>query len=192
MVRFGLVGIGRDGELDIPDRLRWLVTAPGEGDIDVTRLLLDVASSSDLEWPDFDHVADDRDHIETLVKDALDSNAPGINILLYGPLGTGKTEFCKVLVGRVGATLYSVGETDEEGYEPSRGERLQDLRLAQRLLADDRRSLLLFDEMEDVLEDSVGGFGFFGPPFPLTSRRTPRKSSCTGCWNKRRRSPCGP
>ena len=165
LVRSGLIGIVHNGELGIHDRLLRLICAPGEGEVDVTSLLLDVASLSDLEWSDFDHVASDRDHIETLVKGALDSNASGINILIYGPPGTGKTEFCKVLAGRLGATLYSVGETDEEGYEPSRGERLQDLRLAQRLLADDRRSLLLFDEMEDLLEDPVGGFGFFGSHF---------------------------
>ena len=37
------------------------------------------------------------------------------------------------------------------GREPSRHERLQELWLAQRLLAEYRRSILLFDEMEDLL-----------------------------------------
>ena len=58
-----------------------------------------------------------------------------MNVLLYGPPGTGKTEFCKVLAERLGVTLYSVGEADDDGDEPSRSERLQELRLAQRLLA---------------------------------------------------------
>ena len=60
-------------------------------------------------------------------------------------------------------TLYSVGEADDDGDEPSRKQRLQELRLAQRLIANNSGSLLLFDEMEDLLEDSFGGFGMFGP-----------------------------
>ena len=70
--------------------------------------------------------------------------------------GTGKTEFCKTLAARLGAPLYSVGESDDSGGEPSRHERMQELRLAQRLLAGDRRSLLLFDEMEDLLSGPQG------------------------------------
>ena len=86
-----------------------------------------------------------------------------MNILLYGPPGTGKTEFCKVLAERLGVTLYSVGEADDDGEEPSRRERLQELRLAQRLVSRDGRSLLLFDEMEDLLSDStIGGLSLFG------------------------------
>ena len=163
LIRSGLVSIDNDGDFAIPGRLRRLATAPGNGNIDVTRLLLNVASPGDLEWSDFDHVADARDHVEKLVKGALDSGSPGVNVLLYGPPGTGKTEFCKTLAARLGATLYSVGEADDDGDEPSRGERLQELRLAQRLIANNRRALLLFDEMEDLLESSFGGFGLFGP-----------------------------
>ena len=59
-----------------------------------------------------------------------------------------------MLAERLGVTLYSVGEADDDGDEPSRRERLQELRLAQRLLARNRGSLLLFDEMEDLLSDS--------------------------------------
>ena len=88
-----------------------------------------------------------------------------MNILLYGPPGTGKTEFCKVLAERLGVTLYRVGEADDDGDEPSRGERLQELRLAQRLLARDGRSLLLFDEMEDLLSEGHAGLSLFGQPF---------------------------
>ena len=166
LVRTGLVAVDGDGNPKTIRRLRQLVTAPGDSDIDVTHLLLDVASSGDLEWSDFDHAAGDRDHVEMLARGALDSGAPGVNILLHGPPGTGKTEFCKVLARRLGVTLYSVGETDEDGDEPSRTERLQEFKLAQHLLANNRRSLLLFDEMEDLLEGSSWNYGVMGwrPP----------------------------
>ena len=135
LVRSGLVSIDSDGDLTLVGRLLRLATVPGDSSIDVTHLLLGTASASDLEWSDFDHVTADRDHVERLMKGALDSGASGVNVLLYGLPGTGKTQFCKVLAERLGVTLFSVGESDDDGNEPARGERLQELRLAQRLLA---------------------------------------------------------
>ena len=64
LVRSGLVSMDNDGDLAIPPRLRRLATAPGDGRIDVTRLLLDVTPPADLEWTDFNHIAADRDHVE--------------------------------------------------------------------------------------------------------------------------------
>ena len=171
LVSSGLVSIDGDGDVTIVDRLRRLATVPGSAGLDASRLLLDAATASELEWSDFDHIAAGRDHIERLIQGALRTSAPGVNILLYGPPGTGKTEFCKVLAERLGVTLYSVGEADDDGDEPSRSERLQELRLAQRLLARNRGSLLLFDEMEDLLSGSVSsGLSLFGQPFLVGGR----------------------
>ena len=162
LVRTGLVSIDDDGEVKAIDRLARLAFAPAGAGLDANGLLFDAAPPGELGWSDFDHVAGDRDHVERLLKGALDSSAEGVNILLYGPPGTGKTEFCKTVAERLGVTLYSVGEADGDGREPSRRERMQELRLAQRLLAQDRRSLLLFDEMEDLLEDGGPEFDFLG------------------------------
>lgn len=170
LVRSGLVHVDRDGDPEVVGRLHRLATVPRNDSHDVNRLLLDTAPASDLEWRDFDHVAGSRDHLERVLKGALENGAPGVNILLHGPPGTGKTEFCKVLAARLGVTLYSVGETDEEGEEPSRGERLKELRLAQRLLAREHRSLLLFDEMEDLLADRFPGLSIFESSFTSRSR----------------------
>ena len=174
LIRSGLVCIDSDdGDLTLVNRLHRLATIPGGPGLDVNRLLLGEASPSELEWSDFDHIGHDRDHIERLLKGALDTGEPGVNVLLYGPPGTGKTEFCKVLAERLGVDLHSVGEADEDGDEPTRNERLQELRLAQRLIARGRRSLLLFDEMEDLLSGSFASLGMFGgllSPGPRGSR----------------------
>ena len=162
LVRSGLVLVDSDGDLHVVSRLNRVASAPGGAGLDVHCLLLDAAPGSDLEWSDFDHVARDRDHIERVLEGALESGAPGVNILLYGAPGTGKTEFCKVLAERLGVSLYTVGESDEKGEEPMRGERLQELRLAQRLLTGHRGSILLFDEMEDLLSESFPGWAFTG------------------------------
>ena len=163
LVRSGLVSVENDGDITSVDRLVRLASAPSNSDLDVCRLLLDAATPGELEWADFDHVAEERDHIEKLVKGALSTGTPGINILVYGPPGTGKTEFCKTLAARLGANLYSIGEVDSDDDEPSRKERLQELRLAQRLLAPGHGSILLFDEMEDILSDPNSGWRLFSP-----------------------------
>ena len=163
LVKSGLVSVDDDGDIRAVNRLLRLVSVPDDSDLDVCSLLLDTATPGELEWADFDHVAEERDHIEKLVKGALSTGTPGVNILVYGPPGTGKTEFCKTLAARLGVNLYSVGEEDERGRDPDRRERLQELRLAQRLLSPGRGSILLFDEMEDVLSDPSSSWMSFSP-----------------------------
>ena len=156
LVTSGLVSIDDEGEVSLISqlaRLHWLPKVAGS---DVRRLLLGEAGPTELRWSDFDHVAGDRDYLERILNGALRTGQKGVNVLVYGPPGTGKTEFCKTLAARLKAQLYVVGESDSEGGEPCRGERLQELRFAQRLLAGDRRSILLFDEMEDLLSMEGG------------------------------------
>ena len=158
LVCSGLVSVDEDGDITLIGRLSRLVRLGADVGTDVHRLLLDPAHPSELEWTDFDHIAQDRDHVERLLGGAFERGAEGVNVLIHGPPGTGKTEFCKVLARRLGVTLYSVGEADENGGEPSRGERLAELRLTQRLLAGGQESMLLFDEMDDLLSAPGGGY----------------------------------
>ena len=165
LIRTGLVQVEDDQDMSCASRLNRLVSETAGG-VDVRELLLGGRRESDLEWSDFDHLGRARDDVEQLLRGALDEGARGVNILMYGPPGTGKTEFCRVLASRLGVDLFSVGEADERGDEPSRRERLSELRLAQSLLGDDERAVLLFDEMEDLLSNPP----FFESAFSLMRR----------------------
>ena len=154
LVQTGIVSVDEDGELEVLSRLKCLAYEPTNSTRQIQQMLFEEAPSSELEWQDFDHVSSGRDHIEQLIVGALKTGVKGVNILIHGPPGTGKTEFCRTLAQRLGINLFSVGESDEHGREPSRSERLRELRLAERLLGQSHNSILLFDEMEDLLSES--------------------------------------
>ncbi len=169
LMRSGLLRIDpHDGELLLP-RVKRLAFKPFEPSEDVFKLLFDVAPKTELEWQDYDHVGRARDHVESLVRGALGARATGVNVLLYGPHGTGKTEFCKVLGERLGVPVYSIGECDEDGDMPDGDERLEQLLLAQRVLGDHGNSILLLDEMDDVLSESKQAW-MFGVPSAASKR----------------------
>jgi len=136
---------------------------------DVRAALLGEPLQHSLEWDDYEHLREDRDLAATLVSRAAASHERGIHILLYGPPGTGKTEFCKTLSSHLGLKLYSVGQADERGQEPTRDERIASFRLSQRLLEHQSDAVLMFDEAEDLLRaegygedllsERIGGYG---------------------------------
>ena len=169
LVRSGLVFVDDDQDISSLERLRPMVWGGGRQK-DVRRLLLGATRPTELEWSDFDHLGQQRSDVEDLLRGALETGKRGVNVLIHGPPGTGKTEFCRVLAKRMGVEFFSIGEADAVGGEPTRSERLGELRLAQSLLGRDGGSLLLFDEMDDLLSEDSMPFLLFSTP----RRRRPR------------------
>ena len=134
----------------VSDRLGAALMADFSDIEELVGLLFPAAQPPEAEWTDFAGMGSSADIMRTLLQSALEQGTPGVNILLYGPPGTGKTEFCKVLARELGTSLRAVGEADDSGEEPSRGERLAELGVAGRMLASRRDTLLLLDEMEDL------------------------------------------
>ena len=172
LLRSGLVSVEDDGVIQPVDRLKRLAYAATDSTSSVGQLLFGAAPPSELLWSDFDHVAEARDHVERLIMGALKANATGVNILIYGPPGTGKTQFCRALADRLGVALHSVGESDDLGWEPSRVERLKELTLAQQVFGSSDRTLLLFDEMEDLLASPTHFGLLFGKPWSRSRRES--------------------
>lgn len=140
-----------DTSLRVPHRILCGLTPPNQGIADFRRVVAGKPQEPELGWEDFGHVATDRDFLLALLSGAMREKAQGINILLYGPPGTGKTEFAKVLAAKAGLSIYSIGETDNEGSVPKTSERIASVQTASALLAGAEGSMLLFDEMEDLL-----------------------------------------
>ena len=137
----------------VPYRVVQALAQPGGSMADIERRLIGVPLATDLAAEDYHHIAWERDFVVRLLRGWVASPRSGVNILLYGEPGTGKSEFCKMVAREAGCDLFGVGETDQDGDEPSRSDRLEALRLADRLALRRRCALLLFDEMEDILEN---------------------------------------
>lgn len=110
-----------------------------------------------LATEDFDHLEQAR-IIREYVEDASRRQRKGVNVLIYGVPGTGKTEFVRALAGELGLELSEVPNTDS-GEEPMTGqERIGAYTICQQLLAQRPAQLLLFDEVEDVFRSGTSTF----------------------------------
>ena len=156
----GMSLAGHSEFLQLAQPLRKVMHQPYGSREDWVAAIVGQPLATPLTWEDFEHLGTMRELAAQLLAGAGRQKAKGVNLLLHGPVGTGKTEFCKALATRAGMNLWSVGEADEEGGEPGRGERLASLRLAQRFLAQRADAVILFDEAEDVLEEAGSCYPF--------------------------------
>lgn len=104
---------------------------------------------------DFSHVSHRQVMVEYLSR-ALREVRPGANILLHGAPGVGKTELARTLARVTGTTLFGVPSQDSQQLPLPPQERLGRYRITQRLVGGQRRALVLFDEVEDVLCGVMG------------------------------------
>ena len=105
-------------------------------------------SETNLTLKNYTHVKEDMQILVSFLKNAILKKQKGVNILLYGSAGTGKTELSKVIASELNLKLYEVAYADESGYA-NELERIRSYCLAQNVLQAGS-NLLMYDEAEDV------------------------------------------
>lgn len=124
----------------------------------IKNILLGKNQKSELKWKDFEYLNKNRDITLNILTSAIKNKSKGINILLYGAVGTGKTQFAKLVANKAKCDMYSVSsETMDK--EATRQDRLYDLVSKQNILSKVENSCILFDEAEDVMNRGFTDFG---------------------------------
>jgi transitional endoplasmic reticulum ATPase len=160
----GLVEVDHRGAFSLPGKLELLKGAAGALLTDQRDLhalfsaQFRPSPQAKVRLEQYPHLKESVEFLLCYVRRVLETRAPGVNILLHGRPGTGKTQLVRALSEVLGTTLYEVASGDEDGDGIEGAERFRAYRLSQRMLSRRPRHLILFDEVEDV--------------FPRTSPRT--------------------
>lgn len=147
-----------EDQLEIPHGL-WDVLMRRHDNVDaLLQSFFREASPAHLGEEDFGHLAADLGLIGNYLRKARRRKVRGINILLYGGPGVGKSEFARFVAKAIGHRLYEVACADDEGNSIKGQGRLSSFMLCQKMLASADDCIVLFDEIEDVFPSSASGF----------------------------------
>lgn len=128
---------------------------------DIRGAILGKPKLPEMPFTAFAHLGADASHALALLRGAVRERATGVHLLLHGAPGTGKTTLAAAMAAELGSPLYAVGEEDNSGGEPSRGERLAELRMTQHLIGQTGSGIILFDESEDAFDGDRRSRVFF-------------------------------
>ncbi len=161
--RSGLLSLNQKGADSLDDKLELLSDSFADimvsSDADVATLLQEVVFSSSpphLTIDDFPHLERELGTLRPYLKKSLTTGRKGVNILLYGEPGTGKSQLAKILAADTGCDLFEIASEDEDGNPRVGPDRLRAFQAAQNILTN-RNMMILFDEIEDVFNSSDYG-----------------------------------
>jgi transitional endoplasmic reticulum ATPase len=179
LIRLGI--LDPDNLSSLPKRVREFLLGQANESISFRDFALGTPLATDHAWADFEHLGPDRVHLVDMLAGAIQHRRKGVNILIYGIPGGGKTEFCKALAKQLGMPLYAVAEMDEDDQEPSRRERLAALHVAHRLLGESSNALLLVDEADDIIASERNLLGYSSRSGSRSRAFIHRVLECTPC-----------
>lgn len=159
--------------LSLSDAMGEVLLEPLESAAEFLSHFVETSRPSQLQVQDFAHIEQDVELVQRLIADALKRSARGINVLIYGAPGTGKTELARCVLQMIGARGHEVSLEDADGDAVTGPDRLTRYAVAQQMLREQATSVMLFDELEDAFPTQ----SFFHGPV--------RKSGSLKAWTNR-------
>ena len=147
-----------DTSLSIHNDIAPVLELDNVTDLDLMRPYFSLAASPTLALTDFSHLHDEIKLALQYLEAANRQGVKGINIMFVGLPGTGKTELAKIVGRELGLTTYEVKSENVDGSASSAIERLASLIAAQKYLSQATNRLLIFDEIEDIFNETRGVF----------------------------------
>lgn len=115
------------------------------------------APATELILGDFAHLGDELRVFRAIIAEASATGREGINLLIHGAAGTGKTSFARAVAADLGLEAFDVAHQDRFGNPLKAESRVAAMTLGQELLGSGA-NLLVLDEAEDLFggTDSAG------------------------------------
>ena len=114
-------------------------------------LSLTESHGSKLTLENFEYLNPKLSQTATFLASALDEEKKGINILLFGSPGTGKTELSKAIASHVGASLYEAPVVEHT--DRMTEDRRVNLMKCMAMLKKKKHSVMLVDEAQDIFQN---------------------------------------
>ena len=133
----------------IDDSFTSQMMIPQSDTMNIFNTILKRPSKSALTIKDYCYMKQDIQEVSTYLKESILHHVKGVNILLYGMPGTGKTEISKIIAQSIETTLFELSYLDNDGEMKANNQRLNAYHLSQNIIQSSD-TIILFDEIEDI------------------------------------------
>ena len=116
----------------------------------VSEYLLGNKCHTKFKASDFKHIEKEYAMCVKIIKNAIKNRTKGVNILLYGVPGAGKTEFAKSIVQSAGKLLYEIPYINYDDEDMTTYQRLVALKTNLNITRKNKDMVLLYDEADNI------------------------------------------
>lgn len=149
--------IGRDVCALLPQALVDSLIRPAKGIQGLMGAFLQCAEPPLLTEAAFPHLSRETELLSSYLIGARRARVRGVNLLITGIPGTGKTQYVRWLASHLKRPLYEVRALNDRGEVVAGSDRLAFFQLSQQFLQNSD-ALILFDEIEDVFPTEPSAF----------------------------------